>query len=104
GTMFLLGEVLVNMRGLFAILGVTLITFYFYFYLPDMSTFTMMLIIYFVGLALVIIDGKFISDGTLAMLGIVAIFISVAISAPSFTAGLYAVIGVIIGIAIAFVF
>lgn len=104
GTMLLLGEVLVNMRGIFAILGLTSITLYFYFYLPDVTTFMTMLIIYFVGLALIIIDGKFISDGTLAMLGIVAIFISVAISAPTFTAGLYAVIGVIVGIGLSFLF
>lgn len=104
GTMLLLGEILVNMRGIFAILGLTSITLYFYFYLPDVTTFMTMLIIYFVGLALIIIDGKFISDGTLAMLGIVAIFISVAISAPTFTAGLYAVIGVIIGIGLSFLF
>lgn len=104
GTMLLLGEILVNMRGIFAILGLTSITLYFYFYLPDVTTFMTMLIIYFVGLALIIIDGKFISDGTLAMLGIVAIFISVAISAPTFTAGLYAVIGVVIGIALSFLF
>lgn len=104
GTMLLLGEILVNMRGIFAVLGLTSITLYFYFYLPDTTTFMTMLIIYFAGLALIIIDGKLISDGTLAMLGIVAIFISVAISAPTFTAGLYAVIGVIIGIGLSFLF
>src|SRR5699024_9702605 len=95
---------LVNMRGVFAILGLTSITLYFYLYLPDITTFMLMLIIYFIGLSLIIIDGKFISDGTLAMLGIVAIFISVALSAPSITAGLYAVIGVIFGIGLSFVF
>lgn len=104
GTMLLLGEILVNMRGIFAIVGLTSIILYFYFYLPDFTTFMTMLIIYFVGLALIIIDGKFISDGTLAVLGIVAIFISVAISAPTFTAGLYAVIGVVVGIGLSFLF
>lgn len=104
GTMLLLGEILVNTRGIFAILGIISITSYFYFYLPDFSNFIMMFIIYFIGLLLIIIDGKLISDGTLAMLGIVAIFISVAITAPNFTAGLYAVIGVIIGTGLSFVF
>src|SRR5699024_3225384 len=80
------------------------ITLYFYFYLPDVPTFITMFIIYFVGLLLIIIDGKFISDGTLAVIGTIAIFISVAITAPTFTAGLYAVIGVIIGISISFLF
>lgn len=104
GTMLLFGEILVNMRGIFAIVGLISITYYFYAYIPDTATFVMMLVIYFVGLLLILIDGKFISDGTLAMLGIVAIFISVAITAPNFTAGLYAVIGVVIGAAISFVF
>lgn len=104
GTMLLLGEILVNMRGIFAVVGFLSITFYFYTYLPDISTFVMMLVVYFIGLMLIIVDGKFISDGTLAMLGIVAILLSVAISAPNFTAGLYAVIGVIIGTASSFLF
>lgn len=104
GTMLLFGEIMVNMRGIFAILGLISITFYFYTYLPDTATFMMMLVIYFIGLLLIIIDGKFISDGTLAMLGIVAIFISVAITAPNFTAGLYAVIGVIVGAGASFGF
>src|SRR5699024_147771 len=102
GTLLLLGEILVNMRGISAILGIVSITLYFYFYVPDNSSFIMMLIIYFVGLLLILVDGKFISDGTLAVLGMVMIFISVAISAPTFTAGLYAVIGVIIGIGLSF--
>jgi len=102
GTLLLLGEILVNMRGIFAILGIVSITLYFYLYLPDNATFIMTLIIYFAGLLLILVDGKFISDGTLAVFGFVMIFISVAIAAPTFTAGLYAVIGVIIGIGLAF--
>lgn len=104
GTMLLLGEILVNMRGIFAILGILSIALYFYFYLTDFTTFIIMFIIYLAGLLLVIIDGKLISDGTLALLGIVAMLISVALTAPSFTAGLYAVIGLIIGVALSFLF
>lgn len=104
GTMFLIGEILVNMRGIFGILGILSIALYFYFYLTDLSTFILMFIIYLVGLLLVLIDGKLISDGTLAMFGIVAMLISVALTAPTFTAGLYAVIGLVVGIAISFTF
>src|SRR5699024_411969 len=86
GTLLLLGEILVNMRGIFAILGIVSITLYFYLYLPDNATFIMTLIIYFAGLLLILVDGKFISDGTLAVFGFVMIFISVAIAAPTFTA------------------
>src|SRR5699024_3713984 len=84
GTLFLLGEILVNMRGIFAILGISLIVFYFYIYLADPSTFTIMLIIYFIGLLLIIIDGKIINDGTLATLGLAGMILSVVLTAPNF--------------------
>lgn len=104
GTMFLIGEILVNMRGLFALLGIFSISLYFYFYLTDFMTVVIMFIIYIVGLLLVLIDGKFIGDGTLGIIGIIAMIVSVALTAPNITAGLYAVVGLIIGIFISFSF
>src|SRR5690625_379363 len=104
GTMFLLGEILVNMRGVFALLGISFIVLYFYMYLTDPSTFVIMLIIYFVGLLLIIIDGKLLNDGTLATLGLAGMVLSVVIAAPNLYAGLYAVIGVILGAAGSFSF
>lgn len=103
-TLFLIGEILVNMRGAFALLGITLITLYFYLNLADLGTFALMFIIFFVGLLLVFIDGKFVNDGTLAILGIVGMMIAVGLTAPNLTAGLYAVIGLIAGFALAFSF
>lgn len=96
GTMFILGEVWVNMRGFFGLLGIGFITVYFSVYL-ETGSFIIMLIIYFVGLLLIIIDGKLLNDGTLATLGLGCMLTSVALSAPTLTAGLYAVIGVLIG-------
>lgn len=96
GTMFILGEVWVNMRGVFGLLGIGFITVYFSVYL-ETGSFIIMLIIYFVGLLLIIIDGKLLNDGTLATLGLGCMLTSVALSAPTLTAGLYAVIGVLIG-------
>jgi len=104
GTMFLLGEILVNMRGVFALLGISFIVLYFYMYLTDPSTFVIMLIIYFIGLLLIIIDGKLLNDGTLATLGLAGMVLSVVIAAPNFYAGLYSVIGVILGAAVSFSF
>src|SRR5690625_1051356 len=74
GTLFLIGEILVNMRGVFAILGVGFIIVYFSAYLEP-GSFILMLIIYFVGLLLIIIDGKVLNDGTLAILGLVGMLI-----------------------------
>jgi len=103
GTLFLIGEVLVNMRGIFGILGIGFIVIYFSAYLEP-GTVILMLIIYFVGLLLIIIDGKFVNDGTLATLGLVSMLTAVALAADDFTTGLYAVIGLLLGGAGSFLF
>ncbi|HLR08017.1 MAG TPA: NfeD family protein [Bacillota bacterium] len=102
-TLFLIGEILVNMRGLFAVLGIGFITVYFSVYL-EADSLTLMIIIYFVGLLLIIIDGKLLNDGTFGILGIIGMLISVAMAAPNFTAGLYAAIGVFVGGSTSFTF
>lgn len=97
-TLFLIGEVLVNMRGIFALLGIGFITVYFSVYL-ETDSLILMLVIYFIGIALIIIDGKVLNDGTLATIGTAAMIAAVALPAPSFAAGAYAVLGVILGAA-----
>src|SRR5699024_3411080 len=104
GTMFLIGELLVNMRGIFAILGIFSITLYFYAYLNDAASFSILLTIYFIGLILILIDGKLLNDGTLAVLGLVGMVLSVVIAAPDIYAGLYAIIGIVVGVAVSFAF
>lgn len=103
GTLFLIGEILVNMRGIFGILGIGFIVIYFSAYLSS-GTVILMLIIYFVGLLLIVIDGKLVNDGTLATLGLVSMLTAVALAADDFTTGLYAVIGVLLGGAGSFLF
>jgi len=97
GTMFLIGEVLVNMRGLFALLGIFLITTFFYIHIPDMSMIIIMFIVYVIGLLLIVIDGKILNDGTLTTLGIGSMIVSVSIAAPDLASGIYSVIGIILG-------
>nr|WP_076556895.1 NfeD family protein [Salimicrobium flavidum] len=95
-TMFLLGELLVRMKGVFALLGIGFITVYFSSYLePDM--FFLMGAMYILGLALLIVDGKFINDGTLGTIGAVIMILSVSLSAPTWGAGLYSASGVVLG-------
>lgn len=96
GTMFLIGELLVNMRGIFAIIGFGFITVYFSGYL-ETEMFIVMMLVYFLGIILMIIDGKLLNDGTLAVIGAVTMIIAVGFSAPNWVAGLYSVIGVILG-------
>ncbi|WP_010650897.1 NfeD family protein [Oceanobacillus massiliensis] len=103
GTLFLIGEVLVNMRGFFGLLGIGFITVYFGAYVQT-GSFILMLIIYFVGLLLIIIDGKIVNDGTLATLGLASMLTAVALAAPDLTSGLYAILGVLFGTGISFIF
>lgn len=103
GTLFLIGEVLVNMRGIFALLGIGFITVYFGAYAGTESV-ILMIIIYFVGLVLIVIDGKVVNDGTLATIGLVSMLIAVGVAAPSITAAVYAIIGVLLGVGCSFFF
>lgn len=102
-TLFLIGEILVNMRGVFALLGIGFITVYFTVFLETESLF-LMLLIYFVGIILIIIDGKLLNDGTLATIGLASMLISVAIPASNLTAGVYGVLGVLVGGVASFLF
>ena len=104
GTMFLIGEVLVNMRGVFALLGIFFMTLFFYTHIPNMSMIIIMFIIYLVGLILIVIDGKVLNDGTLTTLGIVSMIISVSIAAPNLASGIYSVIGIVIGAVLSLTF
>ncbi|MBH0229889.1 nodulation protein NfeD [Halobacillus sp. KCTC 3957] len=96
GTMFLIGELLVNIRGIFAVLGLGFITVFFSTYLEPQMIILMMLV-YFFGLLLIVIDGKVVNDGTLATIGATVMIIAVGFSAPNWVAGLYSVIGVVFG-------
>ncbi|WP_072887693.1 NfeD family protein [Ornithinibacillus halophilus] len=102
-TLFLFGEILVNMRGLFGLLGIGFITVYFTVYL-ETGSLIIMLILYFIGLLLIIIDGKVLNDGTLATIGVASMIVSVALPAQSFAGGVYAVLGVLIGGGLSFFF
>lgn len=95
-TLFLFGEILVNMRGIFGLLGIGFITVYYTVYL-ETGSLIIMLILYFIGILLIIIDGKVLNDGTLTTVGVVSMIIAVALPAPTLSAGLFAVLGVLIG-------
>ncbi len=103
GTMFLFGELLVNMRGIFGVIGMGLITIYFTSYLST-SMFMIMIVVYIVSLTLIIIDGKIVNDGSLATIGGVLMLFTIAISAPDWVTGIYGVCGVILGAFASFIF
>src|SRR5699024_12117617 len=86
GTLFLIGEILVNMRGFFGLLGIGFIVIYMSVNL-DPSSFVTMLIIYFVGLLLIIIDGKILNNVIFVTLGVAIVIVLVAISSLNFNVG-----------------
>ncbi len=101
GTAGLLTEVLVRARGLAASFGIILMALYFYYYVPEPSYFIGIFIAYVIGIFLIVIDGKWIGDGILSILGVLTILVSVALAAPTLLCRLFAILGVIFGIVLA---
>ncbi|MBM7660823.1 membrane-bound ClpP family serine protease [Bacillus mesophilus] len=96
GTFFIVGEMLVKARGIFAILGLALIASYFTVHNTG-DNFILILALYIAGLLLVFIDGKFVNDGTLAIIGMILMTVSVVIPAPTLLYGVLSGFGLIIG-------
>lgn len=96
GTLFLIGELLVRAKGLFAILGVAIMAMYFSFHLSgDVGLWVV--ILYLVGLMMIVIDGKVITDGTIALLGVLLMVIGIAVPAPDFVYGALVSMGFLVG-------
>ena len=102
-TLFLIGEILVNARGLFALLGIGFITIYFSSFL-DTGMFFIMILLYIIGILFIVVDGKLLYDGTLSVIGLAMMILSVALAAPGWVAGLYAAIGIFLGGMMSFTF
>lgn len=95
-TMFVFGEVLVKAKGILAILGLGLITFYFSVFL-DPSMVLIVGLVYGLGLILIFIDGELINDGLLGSVGVLLMIGSLAFASPNLTTGLYAFLGLLFG-------
>ncbi len=96
GTLFLFGELLVKVKGIFAIIGIGIMALYFSFHISaDIGLWVVLL--YIIGLSLIIIDGKVITDGTVALLGIILMILGLAIPSPSVLYGVLASMGFILG-------
>src|SRR5690606_5280726 len=68
----------------------------------ETNSLIIMLAVYFIGILLIVLDGKFINDGALSTLGVVSMIISVGLSSPNFVSGTYAVLGVLLGLCFSF--
>lgn len=103
GSMFLFGELFVKAKGIFFIIGLLLFTTYFSYFITSTSM-LWLAVIFIIGLSLVIIDGAFVNDGTLTLVGIAVMALSVAVPAPSILYGVVAVFGLIAGFGLSFLF
>jgi membrane-bound ClpP family serine protease len=95
-TGFIVGEMLVKTKGLFGVIGLGLITTFFIFHVSG-DNLLWISILYVVGIVLVFVDGKFINDGSVAILGIILMVVSVVIPAPSIIYGVLSALGLVIG-------
>ncbi|MGY4690315.1 NfeD family protein [Salibacterium sp. K-3] len=97
GTLFLMGEMLVKAKGLFAVLGIAFMSLFFTFHI-DAGGNMWIIILYLLGVALIILDGKVISDGTIALFGALLMGLGLAVPTPTVTYGVLVVFGYIAGL------
>ncbi|GGK20745.1 hypothetical protein GCM10010965_12270 [Caldalkalibacillus thermarum] len=94
GTLLLFAEVLVKGRLVFGLLGLGAISLYFMAHIQE-GQMMWMGILYLAGIMLIMIDGKFVGDGTIAAIGLILMLVALAWPSPSILYG--------VGVAIAFV-
>ncbi|TDQ41709.1 NfeD family protein [Aureibacillus halotolerans] len=97
-TMFILGEILVKTRGILGAIGLLLMLLYFSYHVSG-GALVWMVAIYIIGIALILIDGKLLNDGTLAIIGTLMMIVAIAVPSPSLTYGVAVTIGMMIGVA-----
>ncbi|RXI99437.1 nodulation protein NfeD [Anaerobacillus alkaliphilus] len=98
GSLFLFGELLVKVKGLFAIIGIGIMAMYFSFHITVGSGMGLWVaLLYICGIFLIVIDGKFITDGTIAILGIFLMILGIAIPTPSIVYGFLVAMALILG-------
>ncbi|MRG86608.1 nodulation protein NfeD [Salinibacillus xinjiangensis] len=101
--MLLIGEFLVKLRGVSGALGFGFLFLYFATYLSP-ANLLIASAFYLLAIALLIIDGKILNDGTLSVIGVILMLFIVGSVTSSWLTGLYGVIGVILGIMCSFLF
>ncbi|MFC7393333.1 NfeD family protein [Scopulibacillus cellulosilyticus] len=101
--LLLFGEMLVKSKGIFAVIGIGLFILYFIYHLQNGSPF-LMLGLLILGLVLIIIDGQLITNGSVAIIGIILMILACALPTPSVLYGVTVAAAFILGIACSFLF
>lgn len=101
--LLLFGEMLVKVRGIFAVIGIGLMAVYFVHFLTA-DNFLWLFIVYAGGLFFILLDLKVINQGFAALVGIVMVMIALMIPAPSFIYGAMVAMAFLIGLCLSFLF
>lgn len=102
-SMLLFGEMLVKVRGIFALIGIGLMAVYFSYFLKPETFFTLGLL-YAVGLLIILLDAKIMNHGFVAIIGIVMMIVALAIPAPSVLYAVLVCMGLLVGLGLSFLF
>lgn len=98
GTLFLFGELLVKVKGLFALIGIGIMAMYFSFHItPGSGIGLWVALLYIIGILLIVIDGKIITDGSIALLGVFMMILGIAIPTPSIIYGFLVGMALLLG-------
>lgn len=103
GAMFLIAEVLVRGRLILGLLGLTSFALYFAAHTEE-GKLIWMAGLFAAGIILVVIDGKLVGDGTLALIGFVAMLVALAWPSPSLLYGVGVSVAFLCGAGLAFLF
>lgn len=96
GTLLLFAEVLVRGKFIFGLIGVTSLSLYFMAHIQE-GLALWMGGLFLLGILLVVLDGKFIGDGTIGGIGLLLMLVSLAIPSPSIFYGIAVATAFILG-------
>lgn len=97
GALLLFAEVLVRGRFIFALVGLASISMYFGFFANQEDLALWMGAGFIVGVLLIVVDGKFIGDGTIGGIGLLTMLVSLAIPSPTILYGISVVAAFVLG-------
>nr|WP_239541163.1 NfeD family protein [Pullulanibacillus pueri] len=97
------GEFLVRAKGIFGVISLLLFVLYFIHHLPNDSP-VLMISLLVAGFILIVLDGKLINNGSVAILGLLLMMLACALPAPSWVYGLGVSAAFILGVCGSFLF
>lgn len=102
-TLFIFGELMVRMKGFFAVLGILLMALYFSYHITGAES-LWIVVLYLVGLTLIIFDGKVTADGSVGIFGIAFMIAAIALPSPGWVYGVLVAMALILAAPTSFLF